>query len=212
MMRFSSERSARNTFVAEQIDRAGELREQPEQLLALQLDVDAVELLLSVDLNVATQNHSALYLVSCINAPEWSESRWYLGRAPIAQTGEPRWRHYFARIVEPVDQTLHAPIEYVWSDLRLAGATLAPIEAGFAAFARGLQFWHSKHRFCSVCGSPSVIAHAGHKAAAQNIFRAPMQRLLWQSNLTAQFYWADRLAGRRIATALWLDSSSRVNR
>lgn len=166
-MRFSSERSARNTFVAEQIDRAGDLREKPDQLLALQQDVDAVELLLSIDLNIATQNHSSLYLLSCTVAPELSESRWYLGRAPIdqlnAQSAAPRWRHYFARIVEPVDQALHAPIDYVWSDLRLAGALLAPIEAGFAAFARGLQFWHAKHRFCAVCGSPSMVSHAGHR-------------------------------------------------
>jgi len=167
-MRFSSERSARNTFVAEQIDRAGELRVQPEQLLALQLDVDAVELLLSVDLNIATQNHSALYLLNCTSAPEPGESRWYLGRVPIDQSGELRWRHYFARIVETVDRALDLPADYVWSDLRLAGASLAPIEAGFAAFARGLQFWHSRHRFCAVCGSASVVSHAGHRRVCVN--------------------------------------------
>ncbi len=161
-MRFSSERSARNTFVAEQIDRAGELREQPEQLLALQQSTDAVELLLSLDLLIATQNHGALHLRSCVEAPELNESRWYLGRTQLTKSDKEGWRHYFVRVLETSAQA-SASDAYVWSDLRLTAASLSPVEAGFAAFARGLQFWHSRHRFCSVCGSPSIVSHAGHR-------------------------------------------------
>ena len=35
-------------------------------------------------------------------------------------------------------------------------------EAQVMAFARAMLFWHSRHRFCGLCGSPTRSEEAGH--------------------------------------------------
>jgi NAD+ diphosphatase len=47
-------------------------------------------------------------------------------------------------------------------ELRMVGATLSAREAGFCAYARGLAFWHSRNRFCGVCGAPTASEQGGH--------------------------------------------------
>lgn len=48
-----------------------------------------------------------------------------------------------------------------FGDLRALMAQLDPGEAGTAAAAKGILGWHATHRFCAMCGSPSVPADAG---------------------------------------------------
>ena len=48
------------------------------------------------------------------------------------------------------------------ASLREAGMTLAPDEAGLAAYASGIVNWHRSHPFCARCGQRSEIAEAGH--------------------------------------------------
>ena len=47
-------------------------------------------------------------------------------------------------------------------DLREFGGLIPAPEASLLAHARGLMYWHRRHRFCGVCGSPAVIREAGH--------------------------------------------------
>ena len=47
-------------------------------------------------------------------------------------------------------------------DLRDFGGLMAGPEASLMAHARGLIYWHQRHRFCGVCGSASHIRDAGH--------------------------------------------------
>jgi len=47
-------------------------------------------------------------------------------------------------------------------DLRSAAMLLAEEEAGLGAFARALGWFHRRHRFCGVCGQPTLAAEAGH--------------------------------------------------
>ncbi|HYD31357.1 MAG TPA: NAD(+) diphosphatase [Azospirillaceae bacterium] len=49
-----------------------------------------------------------------------------------------------------------------FAELRSAAAWLPSEEAGMAAYARGLLWWHQRHRFCGVCGSPTGPEEAGH--------------------------------------------------
>jgi NAD+ diphosphatase len=35
-------------------------------------------------------------------------------------------------------------------------------EGSVLAYARGMIWWHSRHRFCGVCGGPTESAEAGH--------------------------------------------------
>jgi NAD+ diphosphatase len=47
-------------------------------------------------------------------------------------------------------------------DLRAIGPLLAREEGSVMAYARGLVYWHRRHRFCGTCGAPAESVHAGH--------------------------------------------------
>ena len=49
-----------------------------------------------------------------------------------------------------------------FSDLRAVGPLLDRAEGSLLAYARGLMHWHARHRFCGVCGQPTVAIDAGH--------------------------------------------------
>src|SRR5919197_4870872 len=54
---------------------------------------------------------------------------------------------------------LEAPLEALrlerpaqFADLRRFGPLIDPAEGSLLAYARGMLYWHSRHRFCGVCG------------------------------------------------------------
>ncbi len=47
-------------------------------------------------------------------------------------------------------------------DLRRVGALLPHGEGALLAYARGMVYWHNRHRFCGVCGKPTQSEDAGH--------------------------------------------------
>lgn len=47
-------------------------------------------------------------------------------------------------------------------DLRQLVQVIPGHEAALCAYARGLLYWHQRHGFCGVCGSPTVSRSAGH--------------------------------------------------
>jgi NAD+ diphosphatase len=49
-----------------------------------------------------------------------------------------------------------------FGDLRRFGASLPRHEGALLALARAMMFWHSRHRFCGVCGAPTRSEEAGH--------------------------------------------------
>ena len=49
-----------------------------------------------------------------------------------------------------------------FADLRQLGGRLARQEGALLALARAMVFWHSRHRFCGVCGAPTRSEEAGH--------------------------------------------------
>src|SRR6266849_7583942 len=49
-----------------------------------------------------------------------------------------------------------------FADLRSLGARLERREGALLALARAMMFWHSRHRFCGLCGSPTRSEEAGH--------------------------------------------------
>jgi NAD+ diphosphatase len=80
-------------------------------------------------------------------------------------------RAYFALDLSPVEAPLEAlrsalPVEF--TDLRRVGPLLARHEGSLLAYARGITYWHSRHRFCGVCGSPTLSEEAGHVRRCSN--------------------------------------------
>jgi NAD+ diphosphatase len=69
---------------------------------------------------------------------------------------------WFARSV-PADTPTPDPT-LRWLDLRGAAATLPADEAATAAYARALLHWQSRKRWCGVCGAPTRLGEAGHRA------------------------------------------------
>jgi NAD+ diphosphatase len=49
-----------------------------------------------------------------------------------------------------------------FAEVRAIGGWLPAREAGLCAYARALAFWHSRHRYCGVCGGATVCTQGGH--------------------------------------------------
>jgi len=67
-------------------------------------------------------------------------------------------------------EALHSPILQAagldganlrFADLRQLAGRLDRHEGALLAFARAMCFWHSRHRFCGLCGSPTKSEEAG---------------------------------------------------
>ena len=55
-----------------------------------------------------------------------------------------------------------------FADLRQLAGRLARHEGALLALARAMLFWHQRHRFCGVCGSPTQSEEAGHMRRCTN--------------------------------------------
>ena len=53
-------------------------------------------------------------------------------------------------------------------DLRAVGALMSQREGAILAYARGLTYWHDRHKFCGVCGAPTESKAAGHQRQCTN--------------------------------------------
>jgi len=53
-------------------------------------------------------------------------------------------------------------------DLRQIGPLLERFEGSVLAYARGLMWWHQRHMFCGVCGSPTLSVKGGHQRLCAN--------------------------------------------
>ena len=73
---------------------------------------------------------------------------------------------YFAVDVSGKETPLAELGEFV--DLRQVGALLFAREGSILAYARGMTYWHRRHRFCGVCGSPTEPKAAGHQRQCTN--------------------------------------------
>jgi NAD+ diphosphatase len=79
--------------------------------------------------------------------------------------GLPEECAYFACDLSASESPLAAircevPAEFI--DLRRVGPLLPRGEGSLLAYARGLAYWHQRHGFCGVCGSPTLPEEAGH--------------------------------------------------
>jgi NAD+ diphosphatase len=53
-------------------------------------------------------------------------------------------------------------------DLRAVGVLMPQREGAILAYARGLTYWHDRHKFCGACGSPTEPKAAGHQRQCTN--------------------------------------------
>ncbi len=55
-----------------------------------------------------------------------------------------------------------------FTDLRRVGALMDQADGALLAYARGMLHWHRRHRFCGVCGSPTMSRQGGHLRVCTN--------------------------------------------
>jgi NAD+ diphosphatase len=55
-----------------------------------------------------------------------------------------------------------------FADLRQIGGRIERREGALLALARAMMFWHSRHRYCGLCGSPTRSEEAGHMRRCTN--------------------------------------------
>lgn len=67
----------------------------------------------------------------------------------------------------PLDIVRAAPPS-AFIDLRRVGPLLPRQHGSLLAFARGMSYWHQRHRFCGVCGSATRSEEAGHVRRCTN--------------------------------------------
>jgi NAD+ diphosphatase len=55
-----------------------------------------------------------------------------------------------------------------FEDLRMVGQLLPAEDAALLAYAKGILWWHERHRFCGVCGHPTKPVDGGHRRLCTN--------------------------------------------
>jgi NAD+ diphosphatase len=92
------------------------------------------------------------------------------GDHPVVQESDARqfvllgWFHSVRCVLvelEP-ERAVSLPEDAGFEELRPLSPLLRGDEAGLLAYARALSFWRSRHKFCGVCGYPTVPERAGH--------------------------------------------------
>jgi len=84
--------------------------------------------------------------------------------AEVAILGLENSTAYFAADLSGLDEAAAGRLADggEFRDLRQVGALMRGPEAALLAYARGLMYWHRRHRFCGVCGQPTVSQYGGH--------------------------------------------------
>jgi len=78
---------------------------------------------------------------------------------------------YFALDISALDSPDHEPAlagRGHFADLRSFGPLLPRNEGAILAYARGMVWWHDRHRFCGVCGAPTEGRQGGFQRACTN--------------------------------------------
>jgi NAD+ diphosphatase len=82
-------------------------------------------------------------------------------------------RAHFALDLSPHEAPLEILAEAAsgqlkFSDLRRVGALLERREGALLALARAILYWHSRHRYCGICGARTRSEEAGHMRRCTN--------------------------------------------
>ncbi len=150
--------SAGFAFVEAGVDRAGELREDAQAIKAHWCADDTQLVFLRADGRVLLDASQQLYTAVPARLPQIDPAHAsFLGlRDSIAR---------FSLVVDDAAVSGCAdPDSLRFADLRGALGMLDAADAGLAAYARALAHWQSRKRWCGVCGAPTRLTHAGHRA------------------------------------------------
>jgi NAD+ diphosphatase len=148
-----------NFYTASTFDRAGHRRREPEWIAAQLTHSEArfVAMWRGQNLVAAASSTEPAAVLLPRDAVRDLEGE-------IILLGLWNGQAYFALDLSAIETPLdRLPIEGAeFIDLRRVGQLLARDEGALLAYARGILHWHSRHRFCGVCGSATRSEDAGH--------------------------------------------------
>ena len=152
----------RNPYSSAEIDRASHERENDERMIELASSGAARFVPIDSEKN----------LVKAGGAPEAVFLQGVMARAIASASdtqiflGYVEGTPYFAVDVTGKDVPLKEVGEFV--DLRQVGALLFAREGSILAYARGMTYWHRRHRYCGVCGATTKAIRGGHVRQCTN--------------------------------------------
>ena len=151
-----------NPYSSAEIDRASHEREDDERMIELASSGAARFVPIDSEKNLvkAGGNPEAVFLHGMMGraVANSAEHPIFLGYVE----GTP----YFAVDVTGQDVPLKEMGEFV--DLRQVGALLFAREGSILAYARGMTYWHRRHRYCGVCGATTRVGKGGHVRICTN--------------------------------------------
>lgn len=133
-------------FVAEPIDRADTLRDDPEALARLW--PQARILVLDADGTAFTDAQGQWLALTGAELGGGPGTAVFLGMSGGVANFS----------IEAGSVPVQAPGRI---DLRQAASSWPAAESSLFCFARGMSYWHSRNRFCGVCGGPITFRRAG---------------------------------------------------
>ena len=139
--------AARFAFVAEALDRADHVRDQPDALAALWPAARVV--CVDADGRAACDAEGGLFSPDATRFGAMPDGTVFLGMA-----GGIGW---FGRATTAAE----LPEAGEWIDLRTAAARWPARDSTAFAQARAVLHWQSRHRHCGVCGGALVVVRAG---------------------------------------------------
>ncbi|HUC68042.1 MAG TPA: NAD(+) diphosphatase [Stellaceae bacterium] len=147
------------------VDRAGWRRKDPDWLAARLTDPE------SRFVPVWRSQNLVLSLAGAAPQAAFLQHHNVIAEGECVLLGMVEERAFFAVDLSHVETPLEAlrgEVPFEFTDLRRVGPLLARHEGSLLAYARGITYWHSRHRFCGVCGSATRSEEGGHVRRCTN--------------------------------------------
>ncbi|MEO3434450.1 NAD(+) diphosphatase [Inquilinus sp. CAU 1745] len=156
-----------NVYDHPTLDRLAERRRDPAWIAERLAAPETVILPVWQGKNLIDGPREAPHVARLSGRDDW----WRPLASEIALLGESGGRVWFAAdlsaLPEPATHERLAALG-LFVDLRAIGPILGREDAALLAYARGLMWWHQRHRFCGVCGHRTESGDAGHVRRCTN--------------------------------------------
>ena len=160
-----------NPYESDHLDRVGDRRRDTEWLAEMLAHPESLFLPVwrGLSLVVPGDAPSAVMLTAARAARLINEVD-ALGR-PAILLGVAEGRAHFALDLSHLDdreagEAVEPAGQFV--DIREVGPLMGPEDGSILITAKGLIWWHQRHRFCGVCGAPTESREAGHLRVCSN--------------------------------------------
>ena len=152
----------RNPYSSAEIDRASHERESDERMIELVSSGEARFVPIDTEKNLIKKggNPEPVFLQGMMARAVASAADHHIFLGYVEGTP------YFAVDVTGKETPLSELGEFV--DLRQVGALLFAREGSILAYARGMTYWHRRHRYCGVCGATTKAIRGGHVRVCTN--------------------------------------------